>query len=53
MSNSNRGPSINASYYVSIHLTKLFQSKRFLEIDQVGNIYGISSLEIAHFVWIH
>ena len=31
---SHRGPSIDASYYVSVHLAKLFQSRRFLEIDQ-------------------
>jgi phospholipid N-methyltransferase len=34
MSNSHRGPSIDASYHVSAHLAKLFQSRRFLEIDQ-------------------
>jgi hypothetical protein len=34
MSTSRRGPSIDASYHVSVHLTKLFQSRRFLEIDQ-------------------
>jgi hypothetical protein len=34
MSNSYRGPSIDASYHVSAHLAKLFQSRRFLEIDQ-------------------
>jgi hypothetical protein len=34
MSNSHRGPSIDASYHVSVHLPKLFQSRRFLEIDQ-------------------
>jgi hypothetical protein len=34
MSISNRGPSIDASYHVSVHLAKLFQSRRFLEIDQ-------------------
>jgi hypothetical protein len=33
MSNLYRGPSINASYQVSVHLAKRFQS-RFLEIDQ-------------------
>ena len=33
MSNSYRGPSIDASYRVSVHLVKLFQSRRFLEID--------------------
>jgi hypothetical protein len=34
ISNSHRGPSIDASYHVSVHLAKLFQSRRFLEIDQ-------------------
>jgi hypothetical protein len=34
MSNSHRGPSIDVSYHVSVHLVKLFQSRRFLEIDQ-------------------
>jgi hypothetical protein len=29
-----RGPSIDASYQVSVHLVKWFQRKRFLEIDQ-------------------
>jgi hypothetical protein len=34
ISNSHRGPSIDASYHVLIHLAKLFQRRRFLEIDQ-------------------
>jgi hypothetical protein len=34
MSNSHREPSIDASYHVSVHLAKLFQSRRFLAIDQ-------------------
>jgi hypothetical protein len=36
MSNSHRGPSIDASYQVSVYLAKLCQSqsRRFLEIDQ-------------------
>jgi hypothetical protein len=34
MSNLYRGPSIDASYQVSDHLAKRFQSRRFLEIDQ-------------------
>jgi hypothetical protein len=33
-----RGPSIDASYQVSVHLAKLFQSWRFLEIDQLETI---------------
>jgi hypothetical protein len=34
MSKSHRVPSIDASYHVSVHLAKLFQSRRLLEIDQ-------------------
>jgi hypothetical protein len=34
MSNLHRGPSIDASYEVSVHLAKRFQRRRFLEIDQ-------------------
>jgi hypothetical protein len=34
MSNRYRGPSIDASYQVSVHLAKQFQKRRFLEIDQ-------------------
>jgi hypothetical protein len=29
-----RGPSIDASYQVSVHLAKRYQWRRFLEIDQ-------------------
>jgi hypothetical protein len=29
MSNSHRGPSIDASFHFSVHLAKLFQSRRF------------------------
>jgi hypothetical protein len=29
-----RGPSIDDSYQVSVHLAKRFQRRRFLEIDQ-------------------
>jgi hypothetical protein len=34
MSNLYRGSSINASYQFSVHLTKQFQRRRFLEINQ-------------------
>jgi hypothetical protein len=34
MSNHYRGPSIDASYQVSVYLAKWFQRRRFLEIDQ-------------------
>jgi hypothetical protein len=33
MSNIYRGPAIDASYQVSVHLAKLFQRRRFLKID--------------------
>jgi len=34
MSNFFRGPSIDASYQVSVHWIKRFQRRKFLEIDQ-------------------
>jgi hypothetical protein len=34
MSNVYRGPSTAASYQVSVHLAKQFQSRRFLKIGQ-------------------
>jgi hypothetical protein len=34
MSNLHRGPSINASYQVLVHLAKRFQRRRFLKIGQ-------------------
>ena len=34
MSDLFRGPPIDASYQVSVHLAKQFQGRRFLEIDQ-------------------
>jgi hypothetical protein len=34
MSSLYRGPSIDASYHVSVHLGKLYQRRRFLEIYQ-------------------
>jgi hypothetical protein len=61
MSNLNRGPSINASYQVSVHLANWFQRRRFLKIDQsetkiaygghgnlVGRLYGRSSMKSAY-----
>jgi hypothetical protein len=50
MSNIYRGPSIDASYQVSIHLAKRFQ-RRFLEIDQPETItaYGYSVSEVNIF----
>jgi hypothetical protein len=34
MNNIYRGPSIDGSYQVSVHLVKWLQRRRFLEIDQ-------------------
>ena len=34
MNNRNRGLYIDATYPVSVHLTKRFQRRRFLQIDQ-------------------
>ena len=34
MSNLHRGPPIDATYKVSVHLAKQLQRRRFLEIDQ-------------------
>jgi hypothetical protein len=34
ISNLYRGPSIDASYQVSVHLAMQFQRRRFLEINQ-------------------
>jgi hypothetical protein len=34
MDTLNRGPSIDASYQVTVHLAKQFQRIRFLEVDQ-------------------
>jgi hypothetical protein len=34
MSNLYRGPSIDASYQVSVHLAEGFQRRRFKKIDQ-------------------
>jgi hypothetical protein len=34
MSNLYRGPAIDASYQISVHLAKWFQRKRFLKIGQ-------------------
>jgi hypothetical protein len=34
MSNLYRGPSIDASYQVSVHLAKQFQRRRFFKIGQ-------------------
>ena len=64
MSNSHRGPSIDASYHASVHLAKLFQSRRFLEIDQsekkelpvaakMSNLYREQPIDASYQVLIH
>ena len=42
--NSNRGPSIDASYHVSVHLAKLLQSRRLLEIDQSETLLPVAAM---------
>jgi hypothetical protein len=37
MSNSHRGPSIDASYQVSVHLAKRFQRRRFFRNQPIRN----------------
>jgi hypothetical protein len=58
MSNRYRGPPIDASYQVSVHLAKQFQKRRILKISQsetsvacglVGSIYGKSSYKYCSF----
>jgi hypothetical protein len=41
MSNFNRGPSIDASYQVSIHLTNRFQRRRFFRNQPIRNKNGL------------
>jgi hypothetical protein len=43
MSNLYRGPSIDASYQVSVHLAKLFQRRRFKKIGQSETRIGCGS----------
>jgi hypothetical protein len=57
MSNSHRGPPIDASYHVSVHLPRLFQRRRFLEIDQSetrlafgGHVFQCIKTKCAFFI---
>jgi phospholipid N-methyltransferase len=52
MSNLYRGPSIDASYQVSVQLTKQFQGRRFLEIDQSETRIACSPQAILVFDWL-
>jgi hypothetical protein len=49
MSDLYRGPSIDASYQVSVHLAKQLQKRR---IFKISHIYGKSSVAIAYVVLI-
>ena len=68
MTNLYRGPSIDASYQVSVHLDKRFQRKRFLKIrnkdclwrpcllmdrDKVSNLYRGPSIDASYQISIH
>ena len=67
ISNLYGGPSIDASYQVSIHLAKRFQRRRFLEIDQseirsacllidrneMSNLYRGLSIDASYQVSVH
>jgi hypothetical protein len=41
MSNLYRGPSIDASYQVAVHLAKRFQRRRFFKISQSETIIAV------------
>jgi hypothetical protein len=54
MGNPYRGPSIDASYQVSVHLAKWFQRRRFLEINQSetrtacgGHVYSPQAILVS------
>ena len=52
MSNLYRGSSIDASYQVSYHLAKRFQSRRFLEIDQSEKTIVCEQIETKWAIFI-
>jgi hypothetical protein len=52
MSNLYRGPSIDASYQVSVHLAKRFRRRRFLKIGQSETRIGTpSDGKSSHCLW--
>jgi hypothetical protein len=67
MSNLNRGPSIDASYQVSVHLAKWFQRRRIKNInknrlwwpclltdrDKMSNLYRGPSIDVSYQVSDH
>jgi hypothetical protein len=57
MSNLDKGPSIDASYQVSVHLAKRFQRRRFLKIGPSdtriafgGHVYKRIGTKLAIFI---
>jgi indole-3-glycerol phosphate synthase len=50
MSNLYRGPSIDASYQVSVHLAKWLQKRRIFKISQseIRVAYGDASMEVLY-----
>jgi hypothetical protein len=48
MSNLYRGPSIDASYQVSVHLAKWFQRRRFLKIGQSETTIACGDLHMNY-----
>ena len=53
-----RGPSIDVSYQVSVHLAKQFQRRRFKKIllmdwDEMSNLYRGPSIEASYQVSVH
>ena len=58
MCNPDKGPSIDASYQVTVHLAKHFQNRRFfLEINQsetrIANLYREPSIDSTYRVTVH
>ena len=49
MSNSHRGPSIDAFYHVSVHLAKLLQSRRILFYSSLHRLWCVSFYSLIRF----
>jgi hypothetical protein len=47
MSNLYRGPFIDASYQISVHLGKLFQRRRFFRNQPIRNKNGLKNAVIS------
>ena len=56
ISNLYRGPSIEASYQVSVHLAKRFQRRRLcllMDRDKISNLYIGPSIDASYQVSVH